>query len=193
MNYSDLKCNINNFVPLKGDNIIIEQIKLDDLLTLYNWSKNEIAGFFSCRPIIKRNETELIKFYTSSLESNNIYIFGLYNKINHDLLGKVTLFDYNLRNQSLEIGFFLIPKYRKKGYLSEALNLIFNILFLQMNINKVYAQTASFNDNCNKLLKSNNFNRDGILREHHELDGILYDDYIYSILKSEYKTKMTKC
>ncbi|MEH2115208.1 MAG: GNAT family protein [Nostoc sp.] len=30
------------------------------------------------------------------------------------------------------------------------------------------------------------FHRDGILREHHELDGKLWDDYIYSILRSEW-------
>ena len=35
------------------------------------------------------------------------------------------------------------------------------------------------------MLKSCGFKLDGCLREHHELDGILYDDNIQSILKSK--------
>ncbi|WP_115840406.1 GNAT family N-acetyltransferase [Gottschalkia purinilytica] len=56
-----------------------------------------------------------------------------------------------------------------------------------LNINKITAQVGSFNIESNMLLKSLGFRLDGVLREHHDLDGKLYDDYVYSLLKREYK------
>lgn len=70
--------------------------------------------------------------------------------------------------------------------MNEAIKIILNLLFLKTDINKVYAQTASFNNDSNALLKLNNFKLDGVLREHHELNQVFYDDYIYSILRNEF-------
>lgn len=61
-------------------------------------------------------------------------------------------------------------------------------LLTTTELNKLYCQTAAFNIASVKLLDKLGFHRDGILREHHELDGKLWDDYIYSILRSEWKT-----
>ena len=60
-------------------------------------------------------------------------------------------------------------------------------LFTTTELNKLYCQTAAFNIGSVKLLEKLSFHRDGILREHHELDGKLWDDYIYSILRSDWK------
>ena len=58
-----------------------------------------------------------------------------------------------------------------------------------MTLNKLYCQTGAFNLPSIKLLEKLNFHRDGILREHHELDGKLWDDYIYSVLRREWTEK----
>ena len=76
-------------------------------------------------------------------------------------------------------------EFRNNGFMKEAVNLLSKFLFEEVKLNKIMAQTGSFNDESNYLLKSCGFKLDGCLREHHELDGILYDDNIYSILKSK--------
>ncbi|NFG40028.1 GNAT family N-acetyltransferase [Clostridium botulinum] len=177
---------INKHIPVNGSQIFINKIDLTELLYIYNWSSKEVQGKMTCRPIINRNRDESIKLYNSLLNSDTVYIFALYNLNNKELLGKITLFDYNSRNKSLEIGYYLLPEFRKKGYMNEAIKIILNLLFLKTDINKVYAQTASFNNDSNALLKLNNFKLDGILREHHELNEVFYDDYIYSILRNEF-------
>lgn len=63
-----------------------------------------------------------------------------------------------------------------------------NYLFSTTELNKLYCQTGAFNIASVQLLEKLNFHRDGILREHHELDCKMWDDYIYSILRSEWKT-----
>ncbi|WP_252246702.1 GNAT family protein [Clostridium sp. ZBS4] len=186
MNESNFKSLIDKYIPINDLRIFIDKIDLNELLYIYNWSSKEVQEKMTCRPIINRNRDESIKLYNSLLNSDTVYIFALYNLNTKELLGKITLFDYNSRNNSLEIGYYLLPKFRKKGYINEAIKIILNLLFLKTDINKVYAQTASFNNDSNALLKLNNFKLDGILREHHELNEVFYDDYIYSILRSEF-------
>ncbi len=181
MNESNFKSLIDKYIPINDLRIFIDKIDLNELLYIYNWSNKEVQEKMTCRPIINRNRNESIKLYNSLLNSDTVYIFALYNLNTKELLGKITLFDYNSRNKSLEIGYYLLPKFRKKGYMNEAIKIILNLLFLKTDINKVYAQTASFNNDSNALLKLNNFKLDGILREHHELNEVFYDDYIYSI------------
>jgi RimJ/RimL family protein N-acetyltransferase len=59
-------------------------------------------------------------------------------------------------------------------------------VFASTNLNKLYCQTASFNAPSVRLLTALGSHLDGTLREHHELDGVLYDDYIYSVLRREW-------
>ncbi|RKX19168.1 MAG: N-acetyltransferase, partial [Candidatus Zixiibacteriota bacterium] len=54
------------------------------------------------------------------------------------------------------------------------------------NLNKVYAQTASFNKGSIKLLESLEFKLDGTLRQHHFYKGQFHNDLLYSLLKFEY-------
>ena len=71
-----------------------------------------------------------------------------------------------------------MKEFRNNGFMKEAVNLLSKFLFEEVKLNKIMAQTGSFNDESNYLLKSCGFKLDGCLREHHELDGILYDDNI---------------
>jgi len=85
----------------------------------------------------------------------------------------------------MEVGYYLCPEYRGNGIMNEAMTLALAWLFSQ-GLNKIYAQTGSFNEASARLLERLGFHQDGRLRQHHELDGTLYDDLVYSILESEF-------
>ena len=59
-------------------------------------------------------------------------------------------------------------------------------LFEELEINKIMAQTGEYNDASIALLKKLGFKQDGRLRQHHELDGEMYDDLLFSILAEEF-------
>lgn len=103
-------------------------------------------------------------------------------------VGRFRYFDINPRNRSAEFGYTINPKLRNQGMGTKMLITAINYLLATTELNKLYCQTAAFNIASVKLLDKLGFHRDGILREHHELDGKLWDDYIYSILRSEWKT-----
>lgn len=101
-------------------------------------------------------------------------------------VGKLSFFNLNMLNRSAELGYTVDPDEQKKGYGGEGLRLLIKYLFLQLNLNKVYAQTGSFNKASIKLLESLDFKLDGTLRQHHYYNGDLYDDLVYSLLRFEF-------
>ena len=103
-------------------------------------------------------------------------------------IGRFTYFDINPRNRSAEFGYMINPRLRQQGFGTTMLTIAISHLFATTNLNKLYCQTGAFNTPSVRLLEKLRFHRDGILREHHELDGIFWDDYLYSILRREWRT-----
>ncbi|HDL04233.1 MAG: hypothetical protein DRP46_13105 [Candidatus Zixiibacteriota bacterium] len=101
-------------------------------------------------------------------------------------VGKLGYFHLNMLNRAAELSYIVAPEEQRQGYAKEGLQLLLKYLFNQLNLNKVYAQTASFNKASIKLLETLDFKLDGTLRQHHYYNGDLYDDLVYSLLKFEF-------
>ncbi len=107
----------------------------------------------------------------------------------HEPIGKFTFFDVNSRNLSAEFGYVINPAFRKRGIGTSMVLAGVTYLFSELNLNKVYCQTAIFNVASVRLLERLGFHKDGVLREHNELDGKLWDDFIYSQLRAEWLSR----
>lgn len=178
-------------MPLIDDKLIVDTISLEEILSVWESSINEDREIITCRPIVKRSYDDAKVLFSSLLDSDTTFILGIYIYLKDDkrqLVGRVTFSDYNCRNQSMEIGYTTISQFRKKGYMKRALSKIFYTLFSEAAINKIYAQTGEFNKPSIRLLESLHFHCDGCLRQHHQWKGILYDDFIYSLTREDYKT-----
>lgn len=181
----DIKHKIENIIPIKGNRIILDEISIEDLLEIKRWIKKEPQEKITCRPIQDYSQEEELKKCKDFKESVSSYAFGIYEKHTGRITGRVTFFDYNSRNQAIEIGYFILPGFRNRGYAYEALQRAIKAVF-ESGINKIMAQTANFNTPSIMLLRKLNFQQDGILRQHHILDGVYYDDLVFSILKKEF-------
>ena len=133
----------------------------------------------TCRPIVKGKRV--------APDDRVVTLAFFHEAVSHaEPVGRFIYFDLNPRNRSAEFGYFVSPDYRSKGLGTAMLTLALDHLFATTDLNKLYCPTAAFNVPSVRLLEKLNFHRDGILRAHHELDGSLWDDYVYSILRSEW-------
>lgn len=66
------------------------------------------------------------------------------------------------------------------------------LLFQCEEINKVTAQTGSFNHGSVKILNRFKFHLDGKLRRHHKLNDEYFDEYLFGILKNEFTILKSK-
>ena len=101
--------------------------------------------------------------------------------------GRVTVFDFNPRNRSAEFGFLIDPARRGTGCGTRMIRAFLDHAFPTWNLNRLYCQTGAFNIASVRMLERLRFVREAILRQHHELDGRLLDDLVYSLLRSEWK------
>jgi RimJ/RimL family protein N-acetyltransferase len=143
-----------------------------------SWTQIDRLEEQTCRPVLDGKRMP---------QSNEVIAFAFRIDGIDELVGRFTYFDLNLRNHSAEFGYKVNPKFRRRGIGTEMLTIAITHLFSTTTLNKLYCQTGAFNLASIKLLERLNFHQDGVLREHHELDGKLWDDHIYSILRREWR------
>lgn len=174
------------YLPLSSDALRLDRICPADLIRLRRMEEEEDFQRVTCRPIRTRTNEELLEQYQAALSRRTLLIVGLYLSEQDEPIGKLTAGDYNPRNSSAELGYYLAPAYRGNGCMAKALNTFCACLFETFGLNKVYAQTGAFNQSSVRLLERTGFRRDGVLRQHHPWNGVLWDDYLYSLLAEDF-------
>ena len=171
-------------LPIRINDFYLDFVNVENLIIL-----GEKGAFdpytMSCRPIIKRNSKQKERIFKQLLSNPNNFIVGIY--FDDEIIGRVSFNDYNSRNRSLEISYILLDEHQGKGIMTNTILEIIKILFNSTDLNKIYAHIGSFNEKSIALMKRCDFTFDGLQKQHHELNGILYDVEIYSILRKDFK------
>lgn len=162
-----------------------------DLIKLfYEWQKcEEHFEYFSCRPIKEvATFTAYKESISKSIKAGNITYCLV--AADESILGKIVLFDHNKRNKSVEFGYYFPEENRGKGFGLILIKLFIAEVFNHdvLDINKIYATTASNNFASIKILEKCDFHLDGIMRQHYWINEKKYDQHVYSLLKEEWHT-----
>lgn len=157
---------------------------------LHRWyTAEEHMAFYTCRPTHKPGPIEEYREkWRKHLNGSSMKYFLLFS--GDEPVGKIGLFDYNPRNRSAEIGYYLPESNRGTGNGSRMMELFLKEAFgdEMLALHKLYATTSSGNAASNRLLQKFGFHLDGRLREHFFVDGEKYDQMIYSLLRTEWET-----
>lgn len=164
----------------------LAELTREDLALQQEWFQESGPETQTCRPLKNRGVTETWAIFQAKTRSGLFHVFSVRRVEDNNLIGRVTYFDLNRRNLAVEIGFLTGPQFRRQGYTTEAVELLLKHLFDDLRLNKVMAQTAEFNTAAIALLTKLGFKQEGRLRQHHALEGKLYDDLLFSILAEEY-------
>jgi len=87
----------------------------------------------------------------------------------------------------MEIGYAMLPSERNKGYGTEAISIIVDYLFLSKQLERIQATTDVTNQPSQRVLEKNEFKKEGIIRKAGFIRGQWRDEYLYSILREEWK------
>ncbi|MFM7449307.1 MAG: GNAT family N-acetyltransferase [Leptolyngbyaceae cyanobacterium] len=156
----------------------IEVATLDDLDYFKSWLNQDRLEPMTCRPVVNGQRVP---------PSDAGVTFAFWVEECEEPVGKFSYFDVNPRNRSAEFGYRIDPAMRERGLGTQMLQICISRVFQSTPLNKLYGQTAAFNLPSIRLLQKLGFHQDGVLREHHELEGRLHDDYVYSLLRREWQ------
>jgi [ribosomal protein S5]-alanine N-acetyltransferase len=174
---------------LAGERVALRPITLAESLLVQQWIQESDILTQTCRPPVFQSAEEAVERRRERKPAATRAVLAIVLRGTGTLVGQVLYFDLNFRNRAVEIGYVMAPSARGKAFGREAVSLLLGFLVGGLGMNKVHAQTASFNAASVKLLESLGFKRDAVLREHHLYQGKLHDDYIYSILAREWEAR----
>jgi ribosomal-protein-alanine N-acetyltransferase len=170
---------------LIGKDIFLKVMEPEDHAQAYLWHLHSDPQSQTSHIIQLASPREIVESAKKKERTPNDGDFLMVRKEDNQPVGKIRYFNLNMLNRSAEFGIIVSPDERKNGYGKEGVRVLAKYLFTYLNLNKIYAQTASFNEAAIKLLKSLDFKLDGTLRQHHFYKGNLYDDLVFSLLRFE--------
>jgi len=117
------------------------------------------------------------------------YSFGIDLLEEKRIIGGIGIHHVDSYQKTATVGYWLGEEYWNRGYGSEALNAVINLGFRKLKLNRLEASVFVGNPSSGKLLEKFGFKREGLKRQsvRCKADGKIKDEYVYGLLKSEYK------
>lgn len=148
---------------------------------------SEIKTFFGMKTN-EELELEKLRYQQGMTMSGKSFLyFHLVEKSNNQVLGWCGYHTWFKLHRRAEIGYVLNDDaYKRKGYMKEAIPEVIRYGFEVMHLNRIEALVSPDNKPSLKLINSNGFTREGLLREHYMSKNKLDDSIIFSLLLREY-------
>ncbi len=173
---------------LEGKNVKLKLRDREDLAFLFDfWNDLKCYGEFEAiHPQMSKTEIEKRIETSTSSENSVVWTWFVIEKKDRTKIGFVVYF-INQPRQWLEIGYALLPSEMGKGYGTEAVQIMIDYLFLSKDIGRVQATTDERNRASQRVLEKVGFKKEGIIRHSGFTRGVYVNDFLYSILREEWK------
>ncbi|HVI48806.1 MAG TPA: GNAT family protein [Chitinophaga sp.] len=105
------------------------------------------------------------------------HAWGIY--VNDKIAGVITLTPQDdIYRHSTEIGYWLGAPYYGKGIMTEAVSLLTEYAFREMNVHRIYAGVFAYNEASKKVLLKNGYHLEAVKIKAIIKNGILHDEHL---------------
>jgi RimJ/RimL family protein N-acetyltransferase len=169
--------------------IYLDKITREDLATTLKWSNDldfmALQSTGVLRPV--SIEDEIRWFEDMPKHVGNVFNYNVRTKQDNILIGFTLFYRYDPRNRSASIGIGIAePNYRDKGYGTEAMRLMVEYGFNELNLNRVGLTVSGFNARAIHVYQKLGFKEEGILRQSYFGDGKYHDIWVMGLLRDEW-------
>lgn len=178
------------FPILKSKDFILKKVEDNHLEAVFEIYNNDNV-FKYCGIIPKHNKDtvkNMIGHFERDYNKRTRVKWGIFaNSEPEQLLGIIEAIEFNQKVNSVTIGYYLSESHWGKGIATEAVKILVDFLFIDVNINRIQAEVMPINENSKKVLLKNGFIKEGTLRQATIWAGKgVIDLEIYGILKQDY-------
>lgn len=110
--------------------------------------------------------------------------------LNESPVGRIGLHHLNAQNRIGSIGYWLAENAERKGIITRSCMKLIDHGFQQLNLNRIEIKAAVRNRKSQAIPEKLGFQKEGVLREAEFVNNAFTDLFLYSLLKSEWKTAM---
>jgi len=171
---------------LEGNKIRLRALQRKDFNQTYKWHNDlDLKNLTLSHPfpVTDVMEEKWIIDILEDKSNRNIY-FGIENKNNNELVGIIFLSGINNIHQTCWLGILIGEnEARGKGFGTEAIKLIIDYAFNNLNLRKVSLEVVNSNKTAIETYKKIGFNIEGEMKMQVYINGILFNNLIMSIFK----------
>lgn len=174
-----------------GNKVFLKKLKKVKPSSNYlSWMRDSQVN----RYLESRNEKVTIKsinnFIRASNKNSNIIFYGIFtNDLEKNHVGNIKI-DINWFHKFCTFGYLLgeQKKYKRKGLISEAINIASNLAFDHLKMRLCIAKTYEMNKGSIKCLLKNNFNLESRIKKMWKINKVTYtDDLTFTLNKKDFK------
>ena len=179
------------FPILESNRLLLRAVTPEDVNEVYELRSNPETMKFIPRPLVTSPEVamEHIEMITKKIETNEGINWAITLKGNSKLLGIIGHYRIQPENYRSEIGYMILPEYQNQGITSEAIHLVLDYGFNQLNFHSVEAIIEPKNHASSKVLEKNGFVKEAHFLEDVFWNGQFIDSAVYSLLKRNFVKK----
>lgn len=174
-----------------SERIGLRKMQNEDVEIYHAW-RNDSQVMYSTNPSLDVYSLEETKEFVEKiiLQASSSKSYIIYDKQNSKPIGITSLINIDAKNRNAECIIDIGEKdYWGQGYGHEALSLLLNYAFLEMNLNRIYLRVFSFNEKAISLYHKLGFMHEGRSRQTLFRNGQWQDIVHMGILQDEYMKK----
>ena len=155
-------------IVLKSDELIIKEINHSDITMEYvEWLNDKEVNQHLESRFIHQDLNTVSKFVDSCQKNKQVFLFGIFTIKSMKHIGNIKLGPINKRHKSAEIGIIIGDKnYWGKGFAKQAISVVIQFGFDQLNLKKIVAGCYENNFASKKAFEGSGFKVEGFLRSH---------------------------
>jgi ribosomal-protein-alanine N-acetyltransferase len=184
-----LEINFHPFKNLESNRLLLRRIIKTDVDEIFELRSNSETMKFIPRPLAKTKEDALEHLETidKNIENNKGINWAITLKGNPKLIGIIGHYRLQPENHRCEIGYMILPQYNGQGIVTEAIKLVLEYGFDDLQMHSIEAVIDPENRASERVLQKNGFVKEAHILENELWDGKFWDTVIYSILKRNFK------
>jgi len=178
---------------LETRRLLLKKHTLENVEKMNKWSNDPILLYYD-DDIPEDDElvpVESTKKYIEKImdgDDDSIIRLGIHKKENNSLIGFCMIAFIDDYNKSCKMGVTIGEKDEwGNGYGKEIVSELIRYCFEELNINRIGVEIYSFNEPSIKLFENLGFVKEGVIRELVYKKGKFEDEYIYGLLRREWK------
>ncbi|KOP65565.1 GCN5 family acetyltransferase [Bacillus sp. FJAT-18019] len=174
-------------MKIKGNRINLSNVTMEDLDFICELECNKDVWLFE---EFVENDINVVKSkYLEQMKSNEHVDFVMTIVTDKEIkrIGLVQIWSYVAHRSSWELGFGILPEYQGYGYGFEAVRLLLDYAFKNLEARKVVAMCNDQNQKSINLMEKLQMRREGTFKQELKWNDKWHDQHFYSIMVNEWE------
>lgn len=138
-------------------------------------------------------ESDALEYIEAILSADQNETFAYAIILDGELVGSVGAFRQgNIHRRTAEIGYYLAYSHWGKGIMTEAVKQLCDIIFMQSDILRIFAEPFEKNISSQRVLEKAGFKFEGVMRQNAIKNGKVIDMRLYSLTRDDWSVKVRR-